>query len=228
LPKIPAQALQDQVENRLLHFLTFGGFNVQGKYAPAKIERLLAPQKFDDQIKSMSEHLAQLKRSLGRKATAKDNLFSMLEEPGFDRKAFAQQMGKLGDEIQTLEADIADTEKKLADLERARANHREMVAFVKGNQKWLRGIADKFAGLEPQEKQKLIEAMLDGKIVVEYDEDTKTWIITPPPFRFNPNALQGLVDGFSFGKVNKNQVAGLAPAKQSGDDACIGMSTWKR
>jgi len=205
LPSIPAQALQDRVMYHLLHFLTFGGFTIAGKYAPAKIERLLAPQKFDEQAKGLSEQLAQYKRALGRKTTARENLFTMLEEPGFDRAIFAQQMEKIGGEIQTLEAHIDDTGQRLAGLERARANHQDMVRFVKGNRRWLRGIADKIIALEPPEKQKLIESLLDGKITVEYDEETKTWVIMPPPFRFNPDALQALVDENAFNKVYNYQ-----------------------
>ncbi|HEY9073233.1 MAG TPA: recombinase family protein, partial [Desulfobaccales bacterium] len=201
LPNLQAQELQDRVMYHLLHFLTFGGFIIAGKYAPSKIEKMLGPQKFDDKTKSLSEQLAQMKRALGRKTTARENLFAMLEEPGFDRSLFAAQMEKIQTEIQTLEAHIADTGQKLSDLDRVRANHQEMIRFVKGNQKWLRGIAEKITGLEPQEKQKLIEAMLDGKIVVEYDEETKTWVTMPPPFRFNPDALQALVDENGFDKV---------------------------
>lgn len=201
LPSIPAQDLQDRVMFHLLRFLTFGGFTLAGKYAPAKLEKVLGPQRYDDQMEELAHQLAQMRRALGRKATARDNLFSLLEEPGFDRGLFAQQMEKIGEEIATLEAHVADTEQKLAALDKARAGHQDLIRFVQGNKRWLRGVADRIAGLEPQEKQKLIESLLDDRVVVEYDEETKTWVMMPPRFRFDPDALQALVDENGFDKV---------------------------
>jgi hypothetical protein len=163
------------------------------------------------------QELSALKRTLGRKFTARANLFAMLEEEGFDRNLFLQQMEEIGEAIHTLEAQINENEQKIASLEKIRANNREMIAFVKGNVKLLKGIADKITTLEPQQKQKLAESLVDGKIMVvgppkpgddEYLEDldqSKSWMVNKPPFSFNIATLQALIDDGGFDKFYNPQ-----------------------
>ena len=166
---------------------------------------MLDQQKYDGQMADLADELAQLRRALGRKTTARENLFSMLEEPGFDRALFAKQMERIGNEVGTLEAQIGDVEERLAALERAKANHQDLIRFVRGNAEWLWDIVGRINNLEPQEKQKLVESLLDGKIVVEYAEETETWLMREPLFRFGPDALQALVDVGAFDKVYNHQ-----------------------
>ena len=215
LPSIPAQALHNEVDIGLSNFLTFGGFipGGGGRYAASRLEKMVNLKKYDEQITELAHSLIELKRSMGRKETAKENLFSMLEESGVDRNLFRQRMEVVGEEIRTLEAQIEDTQQKLADLKIAKANHEETIAFIKGNRDWLRGVADQIKNLAPQEKQKLIESMLDGKIEVfgppepgddEYNDEgdeNLEWILGEPSFIFNP----GILDKIEFNKFYNHQ-----------------------
>ena len=149
-----------------------------------------------------AQELDRLRRALGRKAAARENLSTMLEEPDFDRVFFARQMAKIKDEMGTLEAQVADVENRLAALERARASHEDLLGFIRGNAAWFRDVADRIDNLEPQGKQKLTEALLDGqRIVVEYAEETQTWLMKEPVFRFGPEALRALIDVGALAKV---------------------------
>lgn len=204
LPNIPAQELQDVVMGTLVRFLTMGGFYVGKKYVTAPLEEALGPQKYDEQIKDLSDQLIQMKRALGRKATARENLFSMLEEAGVDRSLFLQQVQKVKDEMITIEAQVSEVEGKLATLEKGKASHQSLIDFVKGNTKWLSTIADRIIALPPEKKQKLIEAVMDGSKIevvgaLEPDDEGydgggngKWGLPHSPLFSFNPNMLQGL------------------------------------
>ncbi|MEJ2068959.1 MAG: hypothetical protein P8X58_00880, partial [Syntrophobacterales bacterium] len=85
-----------------------------------------------------------------------------------------------------------------------------LIDFVRGNTKWLSAIATRIANLEPEKKQKLIEAVMDGvKIEVvggpkpgdegsfEGEDYSKDWSVSPILFSFNPNVF----DGIEFDKV---------------------------
>jgi hypothetical protein len=120
---------------------------------------------------------------------------------------------KFGDEISTLEAKIEEAGRKLADLEKGRASHQNLVDFVRGNTKWLGSMAAQIANLKPEDKQRLIEKMMDGsKIEVvggpelgdegyfEGEDYSKRWAVNPPMFSFNPKVF----DDIELDKDNKN------------------------
>ena len=201
---IPAQELQDRVMYHFLEYLTFGGL-MPGHYFPSNIEKMLGPQQYDDQIKNLTDQLSQMRRALGSKETAKDRTFSMLEEEEVDRNLFLTQIEKVGDEIRTLEAQIAETDGKLAVLEKSKANHLDLVNFIGGNKEWLSSVAMQIHNLDPEDKQRLIEAMLDDKIKVRLhyveEEDLFYWGVDRPQFIFNSNVLQDLL----FGKINNHK-----------------------
>ena len=102
LPLIRAEQLEDKVIYHLLHYLTFGGFTLKGEYIPAEIEQLVKPERYVDQILALSGQLFNFKRAVGRKETAKVNLFAMLEEPGFDKNQFLKQMQALDSKCRPL------------------------------------------------------------------------------------------------------------------------------
>jgi DNA invertase Pin-like site-specific DNA recombinase len=217
LPSIPAHQLENVVMGQVLNFLTMGGFFIGDKYHSAPLEKMLGPQRYDAQIKELEGQLNQMKKALGRKENGRDSLFAMLEEEGVDRNLFLLQVEKFGAEIRTLEAHIGEAERKLADLEKGKASHRNLIDFVRGNTKWLSSIATKIAGLEPEKKQKLIETVMDGdKIEVVGgpepgdegyfdDEDySKVWSVNPPLFSFNPNVF----DSIKFDNVYLHAGAG--------------------
>jgi DNA invertase Pin-like site-specific DNA recombinase len=212
LPRIPAQELQDLVMGQLLNFLTMGGFYVGQDYYSAPLEEMLGPERYNKQIKALQGQLTQMGKALARKTKARDTLFSMLEE-GIDRSLFMQQLEKFGDEIGTLEARIEEAEGKLADLEKGKAGQRNLVDFVKGNSEWLGTIAAKIVNLEPEDKQRLIEKIMDGgKIEViggpepgdeghfEGKDYSRVWAVNPPLFSFNPKVFNEI----PLYKANKN------------------------
>jgi len=206
MPLIRAQELEDSVMYHLLHYLTFGGFTLKGEYIPAEIEQLVKPERYVEQILALSSQLFQFKRAMGRKETAKANLFSTMEESDFDKNQFLKQLQALDSEMQTLTALIQETESKLTGLEKAQKETQGLTDFVKGNGAWLRDIGEQILSLAPQDKQALIETMLAGsKIEVYIEHEPDGWDINNPPFSFNPNILQALADDGKLDKINHHQ-----------------------
>jgi DNA invertase Pin-like site-specific DNA recombinase len=200
LPHIPAHQIEDKVTYYLVNFLTFGSFNLRGKYVPSEIESMIDGQKFDDQILSLTSQLAHLKRALGRKATAKAQLFELLEMKGADKQLFLSQMAKLSDEEQLLASQIDDTQKRLAALESQKGDTAGMVSFIRNNRDWARNVGQKILDLSPADKQKLIESSVDGKISVSLaveENGVEHWDINPK-FVLNINMLEEL----KLGKFN--------------------------
>ena len=204
LPFIPTKDIEDRVMYALLNFLTFGSFTLAGEYVPCEVEALIQPKRFDDQILALQGQVGNLRRMLGRKSTAKATLFEMLEDPDADRTLFTEKIRSLTAEIENFTSQIEFSEQRIAALESERDNTKGFQDFIRGNQGWLKDIGEQILALSPTDKQRLVESMIDGKIIVSLaveENGVEHWDVDPK-FVLNLAMLQALSEEGKLGKVN--------------------------
>lgn len=145
-----------------------------------------------------------LKRTLSRNATAKSALYELLEAPTADKNAFLSQMAKPSDDEQTLTSLIGDTQNKLSALEAQRGDTAGMLDFVRNNKAWAKNIGEQIFNLSSANKQRLIEAMITDKIMVnlEVEENgVEHWGIDHK-LTLNISCLQAIAEEGLLAKVN--------------------------
>jgi DNA invertase Pin-like site-specific DNA recombinase len=167
LPLINAEQVENQVWYDLMETLTFGGFDpFGGGYEPSKMEILVDTAHYDDQILTLETVYGRNEEELRRKELAKSRIFDLLETDDFDRDEFHYQLIRTDDEILRLKSLLADIQGKIENLREAKANNEAFIEFIRGNQEWLSGIRQELHDLSPEDKKRLVESLVDGKIDV--------------------------------------------------------------
>lgn len=175
LPLINAEQIENEVWYDLMETLTFGGFDPYFGYEPSKrpgqgdhypLEILVDTAQYDDQILTLETVYGRNEEELRRKELSKSRIFDLLETDDFDRDEFHHQFIRTGDEILRLKSLLADIQGKIENLREAKANNEAFVEFIRGNQEWLSGIRQELQDLSPEDKKRLAESLVDGKIDV--------------------------------------------------------------
>jgi hypothetical protein len=208
LPLINAEQIEDMVWSKLLHTLTFGGFEIS-EYHPSKLESLVNTAHYDDKIAHIETMLHHQESELKSKERGKERIMSLLESDDYDQEDFRRKLSQTNDQIITIQASISDAQAKIEALREAKANNDEFVEFIKGNQEWLASIRQELDDLSPIDKKRLAESLIDGKINVwigRLDEGEKgpAWAISNFRFSFNRAIFETLIAEGKLSILTKN------------------------
>jgi site-specific DNA recombinase len=193
LPFIPAKKLENHVwaEKVLMQF----------SWSPEKtFAHLFDPGKHEQQVVDLEETVARLRSELSRKQQAKDRIYKLMEDEKTDIDESREQLHKNQDERLEIKANLDDSEKRLVELRKAHDKHKELADYLSNNKQELRKLVSDIKKFSPEDKKRLIEAMLDGPIVVDYqdpDPDHPEDGEGPNldiPWKFNPEILQKFVE----------------------------------
>ena len=209
LPVIKAEEIEEMVWDELLQILTYGGFDQD---QPSKLqEQLVDKANYDENMRELTTIKENFERELHGTKNARELLFSSLktlDRDKFDKEEFYSRLEKYDVEIRGLNSKLADINKKIADLQEAKANSDEFIEFVKENPEWLQEIRQELNNLEPADKKRLAENLIDGKITVwlgnlEEGEEGPPWNINFK-FSFNRAILDALAAEGKLPSLSRN------------------------
>jgi hypothetical protein len=103
-----------------------------------------------------------------------------------------------------IEAQIQDVKSRIETLQEAKANDKLLRDFVKNKGKLIEKFQQELYNLDPEDKKRLVESMLDEKIRIAIDENEISWANLPFRFRFNPSILEEFIKQGKISKLDQN------------------------
>lgn len=205
LPYIPAQELEQHVLWKLT--LPFVG-------DPDKtVSEMFNDSNFDKEIIDQTEAIKSLKKDIRTEENKRMNLMELLKEPDLNKSDFKAEFMKCSEELTTLNSYLLDAEIKLAEIENKRKQVEEGIQFFTENKGTLMQLYSDIKELEPDDKKKLVESLIDEKkIYVDYDyfhfDDEELHDTLVPGILYkgllNSAVLQQLIEDEKLSPLTKN------------------------
>jgi hypothetical protein len=204
LPAIRAEELEERVWDELIGRLSFGGFKLRGEHRPSALEAITDPARYDVQIAEYDSQLAYLDADLKKLNTIRKRLFGLLEKDRFNADEFMQRLRGTDEDIQRLLARKAEVESQMDELHNLKENMKELSDFVAVNREWLQQIQEQLYHLNPDDKKRMVESLVVGRIRISTNQEDGSWDVGPLNIRFNSNIFKVLADEGKISIFNKN------------------------
>jgi septal ring factor EnvC (AmiA/AmiB activator) len=123
-----------------------------------------------------------------------------------DHNELRQKLQQNKDELLEIESKLKDVRNRLEDVQNLRKRQKEIADFLNNNKQQLKQLRRDIAKLNLEDRKTLVEGMLQGNIVVDYQADNTLdrpgGIDADYRLRLNPEILQRFVDE---GKIHFNK-----------------------
>ncbi len=164
LPSARDSLIEHHVWNELMMVLTIGNFK--------EVMALFNIDKIENQVEAAEMIIKGFERELKRKETAKSNLDEMLEDENFDKNEYLTKTRKNKEEILTLKAKLTDALAEKQTILETKSQYKAIESFSK-NVKLRRSLHEQFQAFDADDRKRLFEGLIDGKITVDWMDITK-------------------------------------------------------
>ncbi len=192
LPFIKAEEIETKVWNRIMMHLS-----LQKK----SLVKMVDPEKYEKKLKNLKSKLTRLEKERQSILTKKDRFYDLFGEGGFNKNELSKKLN--GCDVEIIEKDglVSKTEQEIIDLEETQKNDTLYKDFMKNASETLKTLRKELFDLEPNDKKKVVEGMINGegiKVNIGLDIKDRIWLLGPYRLRFNPTVLLELK---SLGKL---------------------------
>jgi site-specific DNA recombinase len=199
LPYIKAKSIEAAVWERLMTPLTLGR-NVE------RLSPLVEKNNYDEQISKLEAQTGRLAKELMKKKTARDRIYDLLEDENFDTNELKKKLRLNKDEQLELEAKLEESRQKRYEVIEFMEDDNLWIEFVKDKRPVLKKLGRDLLNLSIQDKKRVAQAMIVGKIKVETAMDESGIVWGPPQFemRLNIPILKALMEEGKLGLLDNN------------------------
>jgi len=182
LPYIRAERLEAEVWNAIMKpYLFHSGSFKGGTWTPSKLGEVLDSSRYDKTIKEMGKTVESLQADRKRLSTSRERILDLIEDDRFDKNEMAGRLNRNREETLTAEGKIKEARQRLTQAEEAKKNDSLYRQFLKDKKGVLRKLAADLQKLSPDDRKRLAEGSVAGKIklVSGYDDATDTSMAVP-------------------------------------------------
>jgi hypothetical protein len=199
-----AERLESEVWNAIMKpYLFHSGSFKNGTWMPSKMGELLDASRYDKTIKEKIKAIESLEADLKRLNTSRDRIFELIEDDRFDKNEMARRLNTNREETLTIEGKIKEAQQRLIQIQEAKRNDDLYRQFLRNKKSVLRRLASDLWRLEPEDRKRLAEGSVVGKVKLfkGYDDETDT-DITVPKLEVSPN-MALLKEFMEQGRIGK-------------------------
>lgn len=182
LPYVQAERLETEVWNAVMRpYLFHSGSFKGGTWTPSKMGELLDASRYDKTIREKGKAVESLQADLKKLATSRERIFDLMEDERFDKNEMARRLNQNKEETLTVEGKIKDAQQRLMQAREAKQNDGLYRRFMRDKKSVLKRLAGDLFRLGADDKKRLAEGSVSGKVKLErgYDEETDSFIPIP-------------------------------------------------
>lgn len=206
LPYIRAGRVEAEIWNAIMKpYLFHSGAFKDGTWMPSKMGELLDSSRYDKTIKETGKAIETLQADLKQLTTSRERIFDLIEDDRFDKNEMARKLNRNREETLTVEGKIKEARQRLAQAEAAKKNDDLYRQFLRDKKSVLRKLATDLQKLSPDDRKRLAEGSVTGKIklVRTYDDETDTYSAAPKlDCSANMALLKEFMEGGKIGKLS--------------------------
>lgn len=205
LPNIRAERLESEVWTAIMRPYLFGSGTFKGgTWIPSKLGEALDVSRYDKVIKEMGKTVESLQSDLKKLSTSRERILDLIEDERFDKNEMSARLNRNKEETLTTEGKIKEARQRLTQAEEAKQNDGLYRRFMRDKKSVLRKLAADLQKLLPDDRKRLAEGSVAGKIklVRGYDDESDTDIAIPK-LEASPNMalLRQLMEEGKIGKL---------------------------
>lgn len=158
LPHIPTEKLEKQIWDRILFHLTIR----RDKYFDAHF----ANKNFEKLVKDKTKQMEKITNEIAKQNRAKENLYMLLQEQGFNKGEFISRLNLIQEEIHKLQQDYKDCENGMQEAKEMTEKIKKIMTFK--NEQGIK-IREDLQRMSVDDRKKLAENMFE-KISISKDK----------------------------------------------------------
>jgi len=198
LPYIKAKSIESTIWSDIVMKLHFN--------PETAFKDLFNSEKSKINMDKLKQTINTLKAELRKKKIAQNNLFKLLEDVNI--KGVKQRLQENSSEITELDKNIEEANLQYQELETIKNKEEEILDFLHNNKSKFNQLKKDIFNLDKSDRKILIESMLEGNIIVDYQDDNEVdgpgGPISDFKLTWNPDILQRFVDEGKITKLDKN------------------------
>jgi site-specific DNA recombinase len=203
LPRLKKQEIEDLAWTQLIVYLSLGN--------PSYFQSIANSDNYERRIAELETQIVNLSKELKKKETAKSRLLVLLEADDFNQEDFSNKLRETNDSILSVKARLAESKEQISGILDAKNKASAFLEFIRNKGQWLRGVQEELEALAPQDKKRLVESLVDGKITV-YDascdegwhEGLRAWQMDSFGINFNALIFEELANEGKISELNQD------------------------
>jgi len=196
LPAIKAGDVESAVWSNLLMYFAL---NPQKAFA-----ELLNPERNDERILELKKAVTQKESELKSIERERNNLFKLTQYEGADTDEIHQKLHANKDRLLTVQSTLSKLEGNLSSLEEVKNKEEKFFEYLSRNKAHFKALREDINRLDMKDRKLLIESMLVGKVVVDYDETEPGGPTVDCKMRINPDIFQRFIEEGKIRELDKN------------------------
>jgi hypothetical protein len=205
LPVVDADELESLVWSELASRLSFGFRNT-----PSQLETIISPEQFDAQLSELETRLAYLDADEKKLQTRRSRVLAQLDREDFNQEEFTRMLKDCDTELTRIKDRKIEVRTEIDEIQTQKNNVQELSNFITQNKEWLVQIREDLNALNADDKKRVIESLVPGRITIETNPDG-SWEVGMMRIVFNGNIFKALADEKKISLDKKDSNPSIRP-----------------
>jgi hypothetical protein len=202
---VDADELESLVWSELASRLSFGFRNT-----PSQLETIISPEQFDAQLSELETRLAYLDADEKKLQTRRSRVLAQLDREDFNQEEFTRMLKDCDTELTRIKDRKIEVRTEIDEIQTQKNNVQELSNFITQNKEWLVQIREDLNALNADDKKRVIESLVPGRITIETNPDG-SWEVGMMRIVFNGNIFKALADEKKISLDKKDSNPSIRP-----------------